>query len=62
MKKTKLSKVKDGTQFKLETRSRSATWTMQTKRKGMCTVTSKGGSTRILPGTTVCYQNLKNKS
>ena len=55
MKKTKLSKVKDGTQFKLETRSRSATWTMQTKRKGMCTVTSKGGSTRIIPNTRLVY-------
>ena len=56
MKKTKLSKVKDGTQFKLETRSRSATWTMQTKRKGLCTITSEGGSTRILPGSTTVYQ------
>jgi len=56
MKKVKLSRVKDGSNFKRELRSRSAEWTMQTKRKGLCTVTSGGGSTRILPGSTTVYQ------
>ena len=56
MKKVKLSKVKDGSKFKRETRSRSVVWVVQTKRKGLCTITSEGGSTRILPGSTTVYQ------
>lgn len=55
MRKTKLKNVKDNKTFKRETRSRAATWTVQTKRKGMVTATSAGGSTRVIAGSTEVY-------
>lgn len=56
MAKTKaLKNIKDNQKFTIETRSRSAIWTVITKRKGMVTINSDGGSTRIVPGTKQVY-------
>lgn len=56
MTKTKaLKSIKDNAKFKFETRSRAAKWTVITKRKGMVTVNSEGGSTRIIPNTRLVY-------
>lgn len=55
MKTKSLKSIKDNGKFKFDTRSRSVVWTVITKRKGMVTVNSYGGSTRILPDTKQVY-------
>ena len=56
MAKTKtIRNVTDQSKFKISKKKNAATWTLQTIRKGRATITSVGGSTRMVLANTKIY-------
>lgn len=47
-----IKNVPDNKSFNISQKKNAATWTLQTIRKGKATITSRGGSTRIVAAST----------